>query len=205
LALVFHGIQAFDRSWLETPPYSPAYHYARFLSHLAKNRTADHATHATQLAMELFGGLGFLEDFAVSRLHREALVTAIWEGASNIQALDLLEAIEKKSAHEPFLAEFVPLLERTGTPQAALACEKMEACLAHLRRLSPSEAQWHAKHALTTLADAAQVALLYALADVGGERYARLAELYAEHFLNGQPYPSWAMADPEVWQPFEFL
>ena len=84
LCLVFHAIELFDRAWQEHPPYSAAYHYARFFSHLAKNRTADHAIRVTLLAMELFGGLGFLEDYAVARLHREALVTPIWEGTSNI-------------------------------------------------------------------------------------------------------------------------
>ncbi len=59
--------------------------------------------------MELFGGLGFLEDFAISRLHRESLVTAIWEGGSNIQALDMLELMQKKGAHENYLDEFVPM------------------------------------------------------------------------------------------------
>ena len=68
LALAFHAIRAFDQAWHERPPYTSAYHYARFLSHLAKNRTADHATFATQLAMEVFGGVGFMEDFAISRL-----------------------------------------------------------------------------------------------------------------------------------------
>ncbi|HEX7976698.1 MAG TPA: acyl-CoA dehydrogenase family protein [Anaerolineales bacterium] len=152
LALAFHAVRAFDGAWKETPPYTPAYHYARFLSHLAKNRTADHATAATQLAMELFGGLGFLEDFAVSRLHRESLVTVIWEGASNIQALDMLEAIHKKHAHESFLDEFIPLLERAGTPEARLASVALEKTLAHLGALSPQEAQWYSKDALATLA-----------------------------------------------------
>ena len=201
LALTFHAIEAFDRAWLETPPYSIGYHYARFLSHLAKNRTADHSTASTQLAMELFGGVGFLEDFAVSRLHRESLVTAIWEGASNIQALDMLEAMQKKHAHEPFLAEFVPMLDRAATPQAALAKEKLEVALAHLAGLPPQEAQWYAKDALSVLADAATVALLYSLAEGAGDRYARLAALYAERFLLGQPYPSWALQDPEIWMP----
>ena len=203
LALAFHAIQAFDRAWMETPPYSPVYHYARFLSHLAKNRTAEHATSTTQLAMELFGGVGFLEDFAISRLHRESLVTAIWEGSSNIQALDLLEAMHKKRAHEPFLAEFIPLLERTAAPGARLAQERIEKTLAHLGSQPSQEAQWYSKEALTTLADAAQVALLYRLAEAGGERYARLAELYAERFLMGKPYPAWALDEPQVWWPLE--
>jgi alkylation response protein AidB-like acyl-CoA dehydrogenase len=201
LALAFYTIQAFDQAWSEHPPYSSAYHYARFLSHLAKNRTADHSAAVTQLAMELFGGVGFMEDFAVSRLHREALVTAIWEGTSNIQALDMLEAMQKKSAHEPFLDEFLPMLRRAGAPAAQLAEREIQATLAHLSGQSPQQVQWYGKAALVRLADAAQVALLYRLADNGGERYARLAELYAAHFLQGLPYPDWALEAADIWQP----
>lgn len=98
------AVEAFDRAWHERPPYGEAYHLARFLSHLAKNRTAEHSAEITRLAMELFGGLGFLEEYAVARWHRESLITPIWEGPSNIQALDLLEAMQKKGAHRPFLA-----------------------------------------------------------------------------------------------------
>jgi uncharacterized membrane-anchored protein YjiN (DUF445 family) len=186
---------------MERPPYSSAYHYARFLSHLSKNRTADHAAAVTQLAMELFGGLGFLEDFAVSRLHREALVTAIWEGTSNIQALDLLEAMQKKGAHEPFLDEFLPMLARQSAPAARLAEREIQSTLAHLGSQNPVQAQWYGKAALARLADAAQVALLYDLAENGGERYTRLAELYAVHFLQGLPYPDWALDAAPVWLP----
>lgn len=200
LALVFHAVKAFDRAWREQPPYTAAYHHARFLSHLAKNRTAEHAAHCTQLAMELFGGLGFMEDYAVSRLHREALVTAIWEGASNIQALDLLEAMQKKSAHEPFLDELLPLLEQVKTPAARLAVKRLQRTLAELAAASPAQAQWLSKEALRSLADAAQVGLLYALAESAGERYAQLAECYAVHFLQGEPYPTWALEEPSVWK-----
>jgi len=201
LCLVFHAVQAFDRAWHETPPYTAAYHYARFLSHLAKNRTAEHAAHATQLAMELFGGLGFLDEYAVSRLHREALVTAIWEGSSNIQALDMLEAMRKKAAHESFLDEFVPMLEHAGTTEASLAQKTLEEVLSHLASLGADEAQWHSKDALRKLADVAQVALLYALSEQAGEHYAKLAALYARRFLGDAPYPDWAFTDRQVWWP----
>jgi acyl-CoA dehydrogenase len=203
LALAFHAIQAFDQAWMERPPYTQAYHYARFLSHLAKNRTAEHAASATRLAMELFGGLGFMEDYAISRLHRESLVTLIWEGSSNIQALDMLEAMHKKHAHESFLDEFIPLLERAGTPAAAQARQRLESTLAHLAAQPPQAAQWYSKDALRTLADAAQVALLYALGEQAGERYTRLAELYAARFLSGDSYPDWALAEPQIWFPLD--
>lgn len=199
LALAFHAVAVFERAWHETPPYTAAYHYARFLSHLAKNRTAEHAAEVTRLAMELFGGLGFLEEYAVARWHREALITPIWEGPSNIQALDLLETMRKKHAHEPFLAEFVPLLDAVNTPEALLAHTTIETTLARLAELGPDEAQWHAKAAVRTLADAAQVALLYALAETGGERYAKLATLYARRFLAHEEYPAWAAQDAAIW------
>ncbi len=202
LALVFHAIQAFDRSWRQTPPYSGEYHYARFLSHLAKNRTAEHSDHLTRLGMEIFGGLGFLDEYPLARLHREALVTAIWEGASNIQALDMLEAIQKKGAHEAFLDEFMPLLQGVDTPAAGAAIKTIQTTLAELAAHPPAEAQWRAKDALRRLADAAQVGLLYRLAGTAGERYAQLAELYAHKFLIGDGYPAWASEARGIWDLF---
>lgn len=199
LCLVFHAVQAFDKAWNDTPPYSQSYHYARFLSHLAKNRTAEHSAEATRLAMELFGGLGFLEEYPLSLLHREALVTAIWEGTSNIQALDMLEAMHKKGAHEAFMDEFLPVLRALGTSQANLAARSLEDTLSQLTAADPVEAQWLSKEALARLADAAQVALLYQLAETGGERYAKLAALYAQRFILKESYPTWALEDSQVW------
>lgn len=199
LALGFHAVDLFEKAWNERPPYTGRYHYARFLSHLAKNRTADHAAEVTRLGMELFGGLGFLEEYAVARWHREALITPIWEGPSNIQALDFLEAMHKKRAHEFFLAEFIPLLESVGTPEARAAARVIETTLTQLGNCNPEEAQWYAKDAVARLADTAQVALLYKLAETAGSRYAHLATLYAHRFLNGEEYPSWALERSEVW------
>jgi hypothetical protein len=72
--------------------------------------------------------------------------------------------------------------------------------LAHLTTLSRSEAEWFSKKALNGLADAATVALLYELAETGGERYAKLANLYAHRFLMDEEYPSWAFEDSDIWR-----
>ncbi len=196
LAIAFHAVEAFDKAWHDHPPYTPAYHYARFLSHLAKNRTADHAAEITRLGMEVFGGLGFLEEYAVARWHREALITPIWEGPSNVQAVDMLEAMSKKHAHEQFVEEFTTLLEAVGSPAAERALKTMHGTLATLA--GAGEPQWYAKRALADLADVETVGLLYRLADVGGERYEKLAELYAARFLDHDEYPEWAMNDGMV-------
>ncbi|NIM94300.1 MAG: acyl-CoA dehydrogenase [Anaerolineales bacterium] len=201
LALIFRAIEAFDKAWTETPPYTEKYHYARFLSHLAKNRTADHASASTQMAMELFGGLGFLDEYPVARLHREALITPIWEGTSNIQALDMLEVMAKKGAHEPFLDEMMTSLSGSQSPEVQLARTKLVETLDQLGTLSPGEAQWASKDALAMLADVAQVALLLNLSETGGKRYEDLARLYSNHFIAGEPYPHWALEASEIWHP----
>ncbi|MEJ2288971.1 MAG: acyl-CoA dehydrogenase family protein, partial [Deinococcales bacterium] len=198
LALAFTAVDAFDRAWHEQPPYSEDYHYARLLGHLAKNRTADHAAEVTRLAMELFGGLGFLEEVAVARWHREALITPIWEGPSNIQALDLLEVIQKKGAHRPFADQMHRLLTAAGTREAGVAAAALDAALGMLDPGDAERAQWYGKDLLARLADVAQVALLYDLDGGQKGRYSKLAALYAIRFLEHEPYPAWAMRDPDL-------
>ena len=201
LALAFRAVDQFDRVWQERRPFSAAYHYARFLIHLAKNRTADHASAMTALGMELFGGLGFLEEYAIARWHREALITPIWEGPSNIQALDFLESIQKYRAHEAFLEDFTPRFEAAPGDVARAARQAAEDAVRRLTSGAPAEVTWGAKHAMTQIADAAIVALLYGLAEKGGPRYERFAELYGRRFLRNEEYPSWAMDKERVWEP----
>ncbi len=199
LALAFYGVKKFDEAWLDVPPYTARYHLARMTTHLAKNRTAEHASAITGMAMELFGGLGFLEEYGIARWHREALITPIWEGPSNIQALDFLETITKQHAHRDLLAEIVPLLTNVGAPAARRALVVMENALHQLEQLPNQDAQWYAKHHLRQVADSVQVALLYQMAQDQGNRYEKLAELYAKRFLDHEEYPSWVNQDSTVW------
>ncbi len=48
-------------------------------------------------AMECLGGNGVSEEFIMARLYRDAPVNAIWEGSGNVQALDILRALQKSS------------------------------------------------------------------------------------------------------------
>ncbi len=116
LVLTFHAIDAFDSSWHVKPPYSNEYHYARLLTHIAKNMTAKVSSQITQTAMEVFGGIGFLREFPIERWHREALITPIWEGTSNIQALDMMEAIFKKGAHKVLVEKMESYKEFSSDP-----------------------------------------------------------------------------------------
>jgi acyl-CoA dehydrogenase len=55
-------------------------------------------------AIEIHGGNGYIEDWPVARLLRDAQVNTIWEGPDNILCLDVRRGIEQSRAHEPLLA-----------------------------------------------------------------------------------------------------
>jgi putative acyl-CoA dehydrogenase len=57
-------------------------------------------------ALECLGGNGYVEESVLPRLHRESPLNSLWEGAGNINCLDVLRAMAKSpDAVEAFLDE----------------------------------------------------------------------------------------------------
>lgn len=59
----------------------------------AKYWVCKRATPHAAEAMECLGGNGYVEDFGMARLYREAPLMGIWEGSGNVSALDALRAM----------------------------------------------------------------------------------------------------------------
>ena len=70
----------------------------RILTPLVKFRCCRDARKAAGDAMEVRGGCGYIEDWSDPRLLRDAHLGSIWEGTSNIVALDVLRAIRREAA-----------------------------------------------------------------------------------------------------------
>ncbi len=189
LVITHKAIDLFEKATGDRPPYSPQYHYARLMTHIAKNITAENAARVTMLAMELFGGIGFLKDYMVERWHREALITPIWEGTSNIQALDMLEAIARKNAHLPLLEDMKALANQAYDRETAnKAYEAMAKTLEDLARMPPSAAEYNAKYILDDLGHSASVILLEELASsTSDERYHWVAKIILDYVLARKP------------------
>lgn len=49
-------------------------------------------------AVECLGGSGYVEEFPLARLYREAPLNSIWEGSGNVNALDVFRAMSKDPA-----------------------------------------------------------------------------------------------------------
>lgn len=131
-SMVFQAADALRRS---DAGEDGAYALLRILTPLLKFRACRDARKVTGDAMEVRGGCGYIEEFADARLVRDAHLGSIWEGTSNIVALDVLRAASREGslpvlqAHVRGLignAEAVPelpgLLERAvGLTERALA------------------------------------------------------------------------------------
>src|SRR5450755_1170167 len=71
-------------------------------------------------AMEVRGGNGYIEEWANARLVRDAHIGVLWEGTSNINALDIItRAVGKSRAHRTLEAVLKRLLDNATQVPAA--------------------------------------------------------------------------------------
>jgi len=82
----------------------------RALTPIVKLTTAKQAVAVTSEVLECFGGAGYVEDTGLPALLRDAQVLPIWEGTTNVLALDLLRALGDAGV-APLAAEVERALE----------------------------------------------------------------------------------------------
>ena len=75
-----------------------AYALLRILTPLIKFRACRDARKVTGDAMEVRGGCGYIEEWSDPRLVRDAHLSSIWEGTSNIVALDVIRAVKREGS-----------------------------------------------------------------------------------------------------------
>jgi alkylation response protein AidB-like acyl-CoA dehydrogenase len=92
----------------------------RILTPLLKFRACRDNIPVATGAMEVRGGNGYIEEWVQARLVRDAHIGVLWEGTSNINALDIVtRAVGKSRAHKALEAALLKLLdEATAIPAA---------------------------------------------------------------------------------------
>ena len=105
---------------------SDTYRLLRLLVPIAKLRTGRMAVDTASYAMEVLGGNGYVNDFVTNRLLRDAQVLPIWEGTENVLSLDVVRALEREEAHEPFAAAMEERLDAVTHPALAEAAETVD-------------------------------------------------------------------------------
>jgi acyl-CoA dehydrogenase len=92
----------------------------RILTPLLKFRACRDNIPVATGAMEVRGGNGYIEEWVQARLVRDAHIGVLWEGTSNINALDIImRAVGKSRAHRTLEAALTKLLdEATLMPES---------------------------------------------------------------------------------------
>lgn len=88
----------------------------RILTPLAKYTVCKQARAVTGEAMEIRGGNGYIEDWVNPRLVRDAHLGSIWEGSSNVIALDVLRCLRSEHAHYTLAEAYLARLRRLEDP-----------------------------------------------------------------------------------------
>ncbi len=77
----------------------------RILTPLVKFRACRDAISAARASMETRGGNGYIEEWVNARLVRDSHIGVLWEGTSNINAIDVVRrAVGKANAHKALYA-----------------------------------------------------------------------------------------------------
>jgi acyl-CoA dehydrogenase len=175
----------------------------RILTPLLKFRSARDNIKVATGAMEVRGGNGYIEDWVNPRLVRDAQLGVLWEGTSNINALDVTtRAIAKAGAHEAltdavarqldhadglpgqFKGEMTATMERAADFAGRVAAEGRET----LARQA-SDALYHATSAALMAAEGATLGVR------GGDaRRLLLARMVIDHRLS----PSDPLSVPRI-------
>jgi acyl-CoA dehydrogenase len=92
----------------------------RILTPLLKFRACRDNIPVATGAMEVRGGNGYIEEWVQARLVRDAHIGVLWEGTSNINALDIItRAVGKARAHKSLQAALMKMLDESEVIPAA--------------------------------------------------------------------------------------
>ena len=81
---------------LDHPQDEQEQKFARLTTAIGKYWICKRAPAMINEAQECLGGAGYVEDSLLPRLYREAPLNSIWEGAGNVQCLDVLRALSRE-------------------------------------------------------------------------------------------------------------
>ncbi len=161
-----------------------AYRLVRILTPLIKFRACRDARRVTGDAMEVRGGCGYIEEWSDARLLRDAHLGSIWEGTSNIVALDARRAVRREEALPAFDALLRGKLSQVCMADAAR--ERFTALLERACALARDAArpggETLARQAASALYHVASaVGLAWEATRTGSSRRLLLAQLVLRH------------------------
>jgi acyl-CoA dehydrogenase len=177
----------------------------RLLLAMAKYRASEDAVNHTRSALELHGGNGYIEEYVTPRLLRDAQVNTVWEGTSNIMALEVIKILAReakaKQGERSQLLEYLNLtlskvtLSELQTEVARLQ-EQIHRIDDHIRtviRADPMRQNAYARQLLDELVHLCRCVYLleeaqYAKREQGSDRLVKVARYAVNRIYQPESY-----------------
>jgi alkylation response protein AidB-like acyl-CoA dehydrogenase len=179
-ALVFDGFNPARRLRIGAP--------------LIKLRASRLGITAASDAIEVHGGNGYVENWPVARILRDAQVNPLWEGPDNILCLDVRRGIERDQADVAFVDRLRAAVEQApvGDATALLVSQRvdeLETAIARWKTLDRTTAELRLFSLAEFMVDVYAGALLVEQAgfeqrELGSDRKSLVARLYARRHLD---------------------
>jgi acyl-CoA dehydrogenase len=139
----------------------------RILAPLSKLRSCRVGVVAASRAVEVFGGNGYIQDWPIERLYRDAQNSPIWEGSEQIMSIDVLRALNRWDVAKEFCS-FIEDISKAAAPLTLLqpivaALDELFGSLhGHVLAVSSQKPKFRDDSLLfaNALADVVQLALL---------------------------------------------
>lgn len=181
--MMFQTAQALRRSDAQE---DGAYALTRLLTPLIKFRACRDARKVTGDAMEVRGGCGYIEEWGDPRIVRDAHLGSIWEGTSNIVALDVMRAIVREKALPVWRQHMEALMASTPWHAEVRAClqtllDQVQTLAEHTAHAKQEATARQAASALYHLTTA--IAMGWEAGQTGSLRRMLLAQLVLRHRL----------------------
>ena len=159
----------------------------RILTPLYKFRACRDNIRVATAAMEMRGGNGYIEDWVNARLVRDAHVGVLWEGTSNIAALDVVaRAVAKSNAHRALAQALLDKLADASEIPSELS-EPLGILINHAAAFAEAatDHEEHARLAASALYHAACAALMtWEAAKTSNGKRLLLARMVMDHRLS---------------------
>lgn len=161
---------------------------ANLLTPIVKGWCTDMAVEVASIGVQVFGGMGFIEETGAAQFFRDARILPIYEGTNGIQAMDLVfrkVIADKGHAVTEYIAEMRGFVDDAVLDRLAAATDQI---LMHGAQKNQDAVAWCASpylEAFGTIAGGAMLMRMKREAEKTGLEgdHAELADFYAKSFL----------------------
>ena len=120
--------------------------YASFLTPMSKIFATEMANRVAYDALQIHGGVGYTRDFEVERLYRDARITNIYEGTTQLQVHAAIGGVITGGVMN-LTDELIPKISDLNLKQGILELKEcLDSCIKHIKEVGDSQFQhYHAR------------------------------------------------------------